>query len=282
MLMRNRFELPDLGFGLGLRAPHYDDILREKPELSWFEIISENFLHAHAGYKDFLSELRRDYAFVMHGVSLSIGSTDPLNKEYLTRLKALADFLQPAWVSDHLCFTGVLGKNTHDLLPVPYTEEALKHIAARVRQVQEVLERPLVLENPSSYVSFAGSTLSEPEFLAALAQEADCALLLDVNNVYVSAFNHGIDAKSYIDTIPADRIVQIHLAGHKDCGEYKIDTHDREVPDAVWELYRYTIAAKGQVSTMVEWDENIPSFETLYAELQKAKTFAQRKVREAA
>lgn len=273
--MVSRFPFPELGFGLGLRAPHYDDILRERPkQVGWFEIISENFMDAHAGYKSFLADLRADYPFVMHGVSLSIGSTDALNRDYLKKLKALADFLQPAWVSDHLCFTGVMGKNTHDLLPVPYTEEALKHIAGRIRQVQDALERPLVLENPSSYIAFNGSTLGEPEFIAALADEADCALLLDVNNVHVSAFNHGLDAKAYIDTIPAERIAQIHLAGHKDCGDYKIDTHDREVTQDVWDLYAYAVKSKGMKSTMIEWDEAIPPFATLVAELEKARLVA--------
>lgn len=269
--MQNRFNFPDLGFGLGLRAPHYDAILSDRPNVGWFEIITENFIGAHTGYRDFLADLRADYPFVMHGVSLSIGSTDPLDRDYLKRLKSFADFLAPAWVSDHLCFTGVQGKNTHDLLPVPYTEDALRHIANRVRQVQDILERPLVLENPSTYIAFNGQTLSEAEFIAALADEADCALLLDVNNVHVSAFNHGLDARAYIDAIPAHRIAQIHLAGHKDCGHYKIDTHDREVPDAVWDLYRYTIAAKGFHPTMIEWDDAIPAFPVLLAELDKAR-----------
>jgi uncharacterized protein (UPF0276 family) len=272
----NDFDFPDLGFGLGLRAPHYDAILTSRPDVGWFEIISENFIGAHQGYRDFLADLRSDYPFVMHGVSLSIGSTDPLDRDYLARLKSFADFLTPAWVSDHLCFTGVQGRNTHDLLPVPYTEEALLHIAARIRQVQDILERPLVLENPSTYIAFDGQTLSEPEFIASLAHEADCALLLDVNNVHVSAFNHGLDARAYIDAIPARRIAQIHLAGHKDCGDYKIDTHDREVPDAVWDLYRYTLAAKGFHSTMIEWDDAIPEFSVLLAELDKAQTVAGR------
>ncbi len=275
--MTNIFNLPHLGYGLGLRAPHYEDILRERPDLGFFEIISENFIHAHAGYKDFLSELRQDYPFVMHGVSLSIGSTDPINQEYLHKLKNLADFLQPEWISDHLCFTGREGINTHDLLPIPYTEEALKHIAARVQIVQEILERPLVLENPSSYIDFHGSTLGEAEFIAELAKETNCGLLLDVNNVYVSAFNHGFDAKKYIDMIPTEHIVQIHLAGHKDYPDYKIDTHDRKVPDEVWELYAYTTAQKGQISTMVEWDEDIPPFAELLAEIEKAKLFIQAK-----
>jgi uncharacterized protein len=272
--MNNCFNLPDIGFGLGLRPQHFEEILQTRPNVDWFEIISENFMGAHQGYKDFLLDLREDYQFAMHGVSLSIGSTDPINKEYLTKLKNLADFLNPVWISDHLCFTGVMGKNTHDLLPIPYTEESLRYIADRIRIVQEFMERPLILENPSSYIEFSSSTLSEPEFIAALAEEADCGLLLDINNVYVSSFNHGMDAKAYIDLMPANRIIQVHLAGHKDCGDYKIDTHDREVPDEVWKLYKYMISKKGQKSTMVEWDEQIPEFSKLLNEVNKAKEYA--------
>lgn len=280
--MNNKFNLPYLGYGLGLRAPHYDEIIAHRPKVDWFEIISENFVDAHQGYKDFLSELRQDYPFVMHGVSMSIGSTDPINSTYIAKLKSLADFLKPEWISDHLCFTGVLGKNTHDLLPVPYTEESLHYIAKRIQQVQEMLERPLILENPSSYVEFNASTMSEPEFISALANEADCGLLLDVNNVYVSAFNHGLDAKEYIDIIPTERVVQIHLAGHKDCGVYKIDTHDSKITDEVWQLYAYTIATKGQKTTMVEWDENIPPLNILMEEIAKAKAYVANKIKGAA
>ena len=273
--MTNRFSLPHIGFGLGLRAPHYDDYLKHRPKLGWLEIITENFIDAHEGYREFLADLRQDYQFAMHGVSLSIGSTDPINRDYLDKIKNLAAFLDPAWISDHLCFTGIQGQNTHDLLPVPYTEDALKHIAERIRIVQDILERPMLLENPSTYITFDGSTMDEHTFIAELAEEADCALLLDVNNVVVSAFNHGLDSKAYIDSIPADRIVQIHLAGHTDKEDYKIDTHDREVSDAVWDLYRYTVQTKGQVSTMIEWDESIPTFDILYGEIEKANTLAE-------
>ncbi len=273
--MGNRFAFPALGFGLGLRAPYYDMILEQRPKgVDFFEIISENFMDSHQGYRDFLSDLRRDYVFVMHGVSLSIGSTDPLNQAYLKKIKNLAGFLGVAWVSDHVCWTGVAGKNSHDLLPVPYTEEALAHMVSRIRHVQDVLERPIVLENPSSYVSFAASQMSECEFLARMSEEADCGLLLDVNNVHVSGFNHGFDTRAYISGLPAERIVQIHLAGHKHYGTHIIDTHDSAVTDEVWALYAHALAHAGQVSTLVEWDDHIPEFPVLLAELEKARTYA--------
>lgn len=273
--MSNRFGLPYLGFGLGLRFPHHEQIMRERPPVGWWEIISENFMEAHAGYWEFLADLRTTYPIVLHGVGLSIGSTDPLNQDYLTNLTKLADFLQVPWVSDHLCWTGVAGITSHDLLPVPYTEEALRLIVDRIRAVQDRLGRPLLLENPSSYVAFRASSMPEWEFLARMAEEADCALLLDVNNVYVSAFNHGFDAKRYMDHLPADRIIQIHLAGHQNYGTHIIDTHDHPVIDAVWELYAYAMKRLGLVSTMIEWDDQIPDFQTLFDEMEKARHYAQ-------
>jgi uncharacterized protein (UPF0276 family) len=277
--MTNRFGYATLGFGLGLRAQHYDHVLAQRPKnIDWFEIISENFLEAHHGYRDFLADLRRDYPLVMHGVSLSIGSTDPLNREYLAKLKNLAEFLNVPWLSDHLCWTGINGKNTHDLLPVPYSEESLKNITTRIKQVQDILGRHIVLENPSSYLEFNDSSMREWEFLARMSEEGDCGLLLDINNIYVSAFNHGYDARDYIDAIPADRIVQIHLAGHQNFGTHIIDTHDHPVLDDVWELYRYTIQTKGIITTMVEWDDNIPEFDILTAELDKARAAARHAI----
>jgi uncharacterized protein len=281
--MTNRFAYPALGFGLGLRAPHYDTILATRPKgVDWFEIISENFIEAHQGYWDFLADLRTDYPLVMHGVSLSIGSTDTLNGEYLQKLKKLADFLQVPWLSDHVCWTGIHGRNSHDLLPLPYTEEALAHMVTRIKEVQDRLERHLILENPSTYVEFSDSTIPEWEFLARMAQEADCGLLLDVNNVYVSAFNHGWDARRYIDALPADRIVQVHLAGHQNYGTHIIDTHDGQVTDAVWELYAYALRSKGAVSTLVEWDDQIPDFPVLLSELDRARHAAAATLPEAA
>jgi uncharacterized protein (UPF0276 family) len=265
----------NLGFGLGLRAPHYDVFLKERPKsVNWLEIISENTIHAHPGYWKMLADLRHDYAFVMHGVSLSIGSTDALNAEYLKSLRKLADYLEVSWVSDHLCFTGVNNINTHDLLPIPYIEEALTHLIPRIHKVQDALGRNLVLENASSYLEFNGSTINEPEFLHALHKATGCGILLDVNNVYVSSFNHGWDAKAYIDTMPAEAIVQYHLAGHTNKGSHLIDTHDDHVVDEVWELFKYTLETKGAKSTMIEWDADIPAFDVLEAELTKAKNVA--------
>lgn len=270
--MPNRFEFPTLGFGLGLRQPHYDFILNNRPKIGWFEIISENFIEAHPGHWELLDDLRDTYPIVMHGVALSIGGTDPLDLDYLKKIKTLAAFLEAPWVSDHLCWTGVAHTHTHDLLPVPYTEEALAHIVERIRRVQDVLERPLVIENPSSYVEFHASTMTEWEFLARMAEESDCALLLDVNNVYVSSVNHRFDPKAYIDAVPKDRVVQIHLAGHEHRGTHIIDTHDDHVIDEVWSLYDYTIKRIGFVSTMIEWDDKIPDFPVLQAEIGKAQT----------
>jgi uncharacterized protein (UPF0276 family) len=213
------------------------------------------------------------YPVALHGVSLSIGSTDPLDRGYLRQLKDLARRTRARWVSDHLCWTGVMGRKVHDLLPMPYTEEALRHTARRVREVSDFLERPLVLENPSSYVEFAGSTMTEWEFLARLGEESDCGLLLDVNNVYVSSFNHGFDPRTYIDAIPADRVVQYHLAGHTHKGTHIVDTHsDHAVPD-VWELYARSCRRTGLVATLYEWDEDIPEFDVVHAEALKARPF---------
>jgi uncharacterized protein (UPF0276 family) len=269
----NKFGYKDLGFGLGLRAQHYEHILQNKPAIDWFEIITENYIDTHKGYWDFLSELRETYPIAMHGVSLSIGSTDELNLEYLNKIKKLAEHIKAEWISDHLCYTGVGGKNTHDLLPVPYTNEMLEHIVGRIKKVQDHLGRTIILENPSSYLEFETSHMTENEFMVQMAEKADCGILLDVNNIYVSAFNHGFDAKEYIDSIPAERIVQIHLAGHTNKGNIIIDTHSDHVIDDVWQLYKYAIQKKGKVTTMVEWDEDVPEFNVLQAEIEKAKKY---------
>ena len=268
-----RLGLPNLGDGVGLREPHFQHLMTTAPAdwgVDWFEVISENFLD-HAGYAAHVLEVVAAHRpVVMHGVSLSIGGVDPLDLGYLDKLTALAERIRPAWISDHLCWTGVLGINTHDLLPLPLTEGALAHVTDRVKAVQDRLGRPLVLENPSSYLEFHASQMPEWEFLARLAEAADCGLLLDVYNVHVSAFNHGFDPMAYIAAIPAERIVQTHLAGPSDFGTHLMDTHDAPVPDAVWPLYAEVQARTGGVSTLLEWDANIPSWIDLLAELAKA------------
>ena len=260
-----------LGFGLGLRIEHYNQILESKPTVDWFEALSENYMIPGGKPLDYLTKIRANYPVVMHGVSLSIGSTAALDLDYLRDLKKLADRIQPAWISDHLCWTGVHGQNIHDLLPLPYTEEAAKHVAARVRQVQDFLGRQILLENVSSYASYIDSSMTEWEFITQIANEADCLLLLDVNNIYVSSFNHNFDAKAFIDGVPKNRIQQIHLAGHQNNGDYIIDTHDAPVIDPVWDLYAHAIKRFGAVSTMIERDDHIPALEVLMQELQVAR-----------
>jgi uncharacterized protein len=267
----NRWNLADLGVGVGLRTVHFSHILSQHPAVDWFEILSENFMDTGGRPLWVLDQVVERYPVALHGVSMSIGSTDPLNLDYLRQLKALADRTRAHWVSDHLCWTGVMGRNSHDLLPMPYTEEALRHTIARVKAVSEILERPIVLENPSSYVEFAASSMPEWEFLARLANEADCGLLLDCNNIYVSAYNHGFDANAYVDGIPADRVVQYHLAGHTNKGTHILDTHSDHVIDAVWDLYVRSWARTGPAATLLEWDESIPPFEVVHAEALKAR-----------
>ena len=263
---------PWLGFGLGLRTQHFEDLLRGPPTaVDWLEINSENFMVAGGKPRRYLEAFRQRWPIVMHGVSLNIGGTDPLDAAYLRALKQLARDVEPAWVSDHLCWTGVGGVNSHDLLPLPYSQEALAHVAARVRQVQDVLGRPLVLENLSSYVRFADSTLEEWEFLAELVRASGCKLLLDVNNIVVSAKNHDFDAGTFLAGIPAQAVWQIHLAGHGDYGDYAIDTHDHAVPEAVWALYEQAIARFGATSSMIERDDHIPPLPELLDELQRVR-----------
>jgi uncharacterized protein len=262
--------LPYLGHGVGLRTQHYATVLDDNPRVDWFECISENFMVAGGNPRRVLRHVRERYPVVLHGVSLSIGSVDPLDPSYLDELAALARETDPAWVSDHLCWSSVGGNFSHDLLPLPYTEEALAHVAARVRQVQDKLGRQILIENVSSYVTFTQSTLTEWQFLAELCERADCGLLLDVNNVFVSAFNHGFAAADFIDGIPLGRVGQIHLAGHSDYGTHLLDTHDHSVCDGVWALYRRALERFGRVSTLVEWDDQIPPFAEVLAESRKA------------
>ena len=266
---------PYLGFGLGLRIPHYAHILETKPAVDWFEIISENFMDTDGRPKRKLVEFREHYPIVMHGVAMSIGTADTLNSEYMRKLKTLKNWLKPAWISDHLCWTGIAHKNSHDLLPVPYTEEALKHITQRIKEVQDFLECPIALENPSTYLEFKASEISEAEFTARMAKDSGCNLLLDVNNVYVTCFNHRVDAKAYIDALPLNQVIQIHLSGHSNMGTHIIDTHDNHVVDGVWQLYKYVTHRAGRTfNTMIEWDDRIPEFPVLYGELEKAKAAA--------
>jgi len=264
---------PNLGLGLGLRTVHFPYILANHPPVDWFEIISENFMDSGGRPRYILDQIAERYPVVMHGVSLSIGSTDALNLDYLGKLRRLADAVKAHWVSDHLCWTGVAGRNTHDLLPIPLNEATLAHVAGRVRAVQDFLERPLVLENPSTYVGFADSTMTEWEFLSRLTEATGCGLLLDVNNVYVSSVNHDFDPTEYIRNIPQQRVVQFHLAGHTHCGTHVIDTHDGQVIDPVWELYRLAHQLTGGAATLLEWDAKIPAFPVVHAEVLKARDF---------
>jgi uncharacterized protein len=267
----NRFGLDDLGIGIGLRTTHFGEILAGTTAVDWFEVLSENFMDTGGRPLHVLDRVAERFPLAMHGVSLSIGSTDPLDRAYLRKLKALAERSRARWVSDHLCWTGVLGRNTHDLLPLPYDEGTLRHVSRRVRQVQDLLERPLVLENPSTYLAFARSTMPEWEFLSRLSDDSGCGLLLDVNNVYVSAFNHGFDPCQYVDAIPADRVVQVHLAGHSNHGTHILDTHDGPAIDEVWALYARLCARTGPVSTLFEWDASIPPLAEVRAEAEKAR-----------
>ncbi|HKI33134.1 MAG TPA: DUF692 domain-containing protein [Gemmataceae bacterium] len=269
----SRLGHPNLGLGVGLRTVHFPYLLKNFPAVDWFEIISENFMDSLGRPRYVLEQIAERYAVVMHGVSLSIGSSDPLNFDYLIKLKRLAASANARWVSDHLCWTGVAGLNAHDLLPIPLNEQTLKHVAGRVRTVQEFLERPLVLENPSTYVTFADSTMTEWEFLARLTEETDCGLLLDVNNVYVSSVNHDFDPAEYIRSVPPERVVQFHIAGHTHCGSHIIDTHDDHVIDPVWELYRLAHRHTGGAATLLEWDAKIPEFPVVHAEVLKAKQY---------
>ncbi|MEJ0008523.1 MAG: DUF692 domain-containing protein [Steroidobacteraceae bacterium] len=262
------------GFGLGLRPQHYTELIEGRPPLEWLEIISENYLGVGGKPLYFLDQIRELYPLVMHGVSLSIGSTAPLDFDYLAQLKSLARCVRPGWISDHLCWTGVEGVNLHDLMPLPYTAEALRHLTARIRAVQDFLEQRLVIENVSSYLTYRSSEMTEWEFIAALAEEADCELLLDVNNVYVSSINHGFSSRDFLDAMPKARVRQIHLAGHSHQGDLLIDTHDMPVTAAVWDLYRYAVQRLGPVPTMIERDGNIPPLAELVSELQRARDIA--------
>jgi uncharacterized protein (UPF0276 family) len=267
---------PALGFGLGLRTAHYEEILEHVPsvDVDWFEALTENYLVPGGKPLHYLEEVRARYPVVLHGVSLSIGSADPLNRDYLAQLKALAARIEPAWISDHLCWTGLNGRNLHDLLPLPYTEEAVVHVSDRIQEVQDCLGCRLLIENVSSYLTYADSCMAEWEFLSAVAGRADCLILLDINNIYVSSFNHDFDPRDYLRGVPVERVQQFHVAGHRDHGEYIVDTHDEPVIDPVWQLYADACRRFGPVSTMIERDDNIPPLAVLLEELDHARGIA--------
>ncbi|MDH5408295.1 MAG: DUF692 domain-containing protein [Gammaproteobacteria bacterium] len=271
---------PYLGYGLGLRKEHYETVLAERPAVDWFEIISENYMVDGGKPIDYLTRIREHYPMVMHGVSMSIGSTAPLNFDYLKQLKALVKRVQPEWFSDHLCWTGVEGVNLHDLMPLPYTEEAIDHVANRVRQVQDYMGQQMLLENVSSYVSYTDSQMSEWEFLREVANRADCLLLLDVNNIYVSAYNHNFDPYTYLDAIPGERVYQIHLAGHMHENNLIIDTHDHPIADPVFALYAAAVEKFGRVSTMIERDDHIPPLNELLKELDQVRQIGEEQLRQ--
>ena len=264
------FQRAHLGHGIGLRSKHYGRFLSERPDVGWIEAISENFIGVGGRPLAVLEKVRRDFPVVLHGVSLSIGSVDPLDQAHLAGLRDLAARIEPVYVSDHLCWGTHRGRYLHDLLPLPCTEEALEHVARRVEAVQETLRRQILLENVSSYVAFRESTMPEWEFLAEIARRADCGILLDVNNVYVSARNHGFNPRDYLAGIPADRVGQFHLAGHSDRGTFLFDTHDGPVTDPVWQLYSDAVHRFGRVSTLIEWDEHVPELERLVEESRAA------------
>ena len=271
-----RSDFPDYGMGVGLRPAHFGRFVEGPPAaVSWVEVISENFMDWESRRaRRPLQQLERicsSLPVALHGVSLSIGSTDPLDLNYLKRLKDLVDRMEPCWVSDHLCWTGVGDENLHDLYPVPFTRESLNWISERIRFVQDFIGRRILIENVSSYIEFEDSEMSEAEFLRELTSEADCGLLLDINNVYVSSVNHGFDARRFIEALPHERVGQLHLAGHSKKGGFLIDTHDAPVVDEVWDLYRYTAERVGPVSTMIERDANIPEWEELELEIVKAR-----------
>jgi len=269
---------PRLGCGVGLRAKHYAEVLGDAQlakRSAWFEVISENFMIDGGKPLDVLDQVRSTHPIVLHGVSMSIGSADPLDEKYLKRLRALADRMQPQMVSDHLCWGSIDGKYAHDLLPLPYAEDEIERIADRIRHVQDVLGRRFMIENVSSYLTWRHSTMPEWEFLAALADRADCGILLDINNIYVSAKNHRFDPLDYLRGVPAHRIGQFHLAGHSDYGAYLLDTHDGPVIDPVWALYAKAVELFGPVSTLIEWDDQIPPFAELHAQALTAQRVAE-------
>jgi uncharacterized protein len=265
------FPRVDLGHGIGLRPRHYGQFLTEQPDIGWVEAISENFMGTGGRPLKVLEKARADRPVVLHGVSLGIGSVDPLDERYLKEWKELVDAIEPAMVSDHLCWGRHQGRYSHDLLPLPFTEEALQHVVERTQRVQDFLGRQILLENVSSYLTYPQSTMAEADFFAEVARRADCGLLVDINNIYVSAKNHGFDPRAYLDAMPVEHVAQFHLAGHLDRGDILIDTHEGHIIEPVWELYAYAVERLGRVATLIEWDTGVPELDTLLAESEKAR-----------
>lgn len=272
--MGSNNDYPYLGFGLGLRTDHYQDILTQHPAIDWFEILTENYLIPGGKPLYYLDQIKEHYPLVMHGVSMSLGSTDPIDWDHLQQVKALSERVQAKWISDHLCWTGIDKTNMHDLLPLPYTEEAVQHLATRIRQAQDFLGQQILIENVSSYLTYTHSVMTEWDFLRAIAEQADCFILLDINNIYVSAFNHDFDGETYLNHIPVERVKQFHLAGHTNNGTHIIDTHDAPIVEPVFELYGKAVARFGDVSTMIERDDNIPPLAELMQELARVRKIA--------
>lgn len=266
---------PYLGFGLGLRKEHYQSIIETQPSIDWFEILSENYMIKGGKPLYYLDKIRQDYPMVMHGVSMSLGSVDPIDKDYLKQLKNLINRIEPKWISDHLCWTGMAHKNMHDLLPLPYTEEAVIHMAEKIMQVQDYLGQQMLIENLSSYITYKADNMTEWEFLSAVCEKADCYLLLDINNIYVSSYNHNFDPIEYLKGVNPERVWQHHLAGHTNDGNLILDTHDQDVIEPVWQLYQQAAQLFGPVSTMIERDGNIPPLEDVMTELEHAKAIAE-------
>ncbi len=268
----NRFNgFTDLGVGIGLRVPHYQHILSRKPTVDWFEIISENFLVDGGRPREVLDQILEQYKVVMHGVSLYFGSPEKPDREHLKKLKQLVRLTKTPWLGDHLCWGSVDGTYTHDLLPLPYTKATAKVAAEKIRFVQEYLEIPVIVENLSSYAEFNASTMTEWEFLSEVVEAADCGILLDVNNIYVSSLNHGFDPYHYVDSVPRHRVAQMHIAGHSKFERFVIDTHDAKPIDEVWKLYAHAIARVGRTATLLEWDAKVPSFEEVKTEAEKSR-----------
>jgi len=272
---------PFLGFGLGLRTPHYQDIINSNPAIDWFEIISESFLLEGGKTQYYLDYFNERYTLIPHGVSLSIGSIDALDMAYLKKLKTLLDKLNPPWFSDHICWTKIHGNYLHNLMPLPYTEETVQFVSKKIKQVQDYIERPFIFENVSSYVEFEGSQMQEWDFVKAVATTADCGILLDINNVYVSSFNHNFDPLTYINAIPKERVYQFHIAGHRNKGHYILDTHDEDVCDEVWQLYQQVLPLFPDTSVLLERDDNIPPLTQCLNELNYARHLHKKQLQHA-